>query len=118
MSDAADEATVQPTDIDTQGRSHDELVDILGLNLLWTDGQTLVGSRLNRTLWALERTSVYACPICGHNHADPSTDGSYRSTTLASERLTNESWEAVPNGTVFSAGEDARLHVELLHETD
>lgn len=114
VSDASAEATVRPVEMNSDELSHDELVDILGLNLLWTDGQILAGSRLNRTLWALERTSVYACPICGQEHAAPSNDGSYRSTTLASERLTDESWEPVPNGSVFSAGEDAELHLEPL----
>lgn len=118
VSAASSDPTVRPVEMNSDELSHDELVDILGLNLLWTDGQSLAGSRLNRTLWVLERTSVYTCPICGHEHASPSSDGSYKSTTLASERLTDESWEPVPNGSVFSAGEDAGLHLESLDRND
>ncbi|WP_232798333.1 class II glutamine amidotransferase, partial [Salinibacter altiplanensis] len=67
----APNATPDPTDADTQSLSHDELEDILALNLLWTDGTTLAGSRLNRTLWTLDRSGVRACPLCGDDHADP-----------------------------------------------
>jgi glutamine amidotransferase len=100
------------------GLSHDVLVNILGLNLLWTDGQTQAGSRLNRTLWTLERTSPFACPICKTEHADPPDHASYRSVTLASERITDESWAPVPNGVVFSTDANAQLHLEPLAPTD
>lgn len=112
--EADDSATVEPADADMDGLSHDALVSILGLNLLWTDGQTLAGSRLNRTLWTLERTGPFACPICGTEHADPPGDASYRSVTLASERITDESWAPVPNGAVFSTDANAPLHLEPL----
>lgn len=114
VSDVAEDTTTKPVDAAFDELSHDKLIKVLGLNLLWTDGETLAGSRLNRSLWALKRTSTYACPICGDEHADPQNDDSYRSTTLASERLTDESWAAVPNGSVFSADADAHLHVDPL----
>jgi glutamine amidotransferase len=114
---AADRATVGPldADVDPATLDHDDLVDVLGLNLLWTDGDTLAGSRLNRTLWALERTSPYACPVCGHDHAAPPDDAPYRSTTLASERLTDEDWQPVPNGSVFRVDAAGHLHLAPLH---
>ena len=107
-------ATVEATDIDFQALSHDALVDILGLNLLWTDGNALAGTRLNRTLWALERTEVPTCSVCGHDHAHPPEDEPYRSTTLASERLTDENWRAVPNGSVFHVDPDGTFHPDAL----
>lgn len=99
-------------DADTAALSHDELTGVLGLNLLWTDGTSLAGSRLNRTLWARERTSVPTCSVCGKQHADPPEGGAYRAVALASERITDEPWTAVPNGSVFAAGRDATLQVE------
>jgi glutamine amidotransferase len=84
----------------------------LALNLLWTDGDALAGSRLNRTLFALRRTDSRHCPVCGAGHARPTDtpDGApYRSLTLASERLTDEAWTPVPNGSVFKVGDDATL---------
>lgn len=112
VSEEAENATVEPVDADTDNLPHTELVNILGLNLLWTDGQSLTGSRLNRTLRSLERTQSYDCPICGRQHADPRDDVPYRSTTLASERITDERWTPVPDASVFSVDDEGRLHVE------
>lgn len=110
-------AEVGPTDADTQSLSHAELEEILGLNLLRTDGSALGGARLNRTLWTLDRSSARACPLCGEHHADPPDGADYRATVLASERTTEEAWTEVPNGTVFSTSDDATLHLESLDDT-
>ena len=110
----APNAEPHPTDADTQSLSHDELEDILALNLLWTDGNTLAGSRLNRTLWTLDRSRVRACPLCGEDHAAPPDGADYRATVLASERVTDEHWTEVPNGTVFSTSDQAALHLAPL----
>jgi len=114
--EAAPDGTVGPTDADIPELDHDELVDILGLNLLWTDGTALGGSRLNRTLFALERNHVPTCPVCGEQHADPPGSADYRAVALASERVTDEAWTVVPNGSVFSVGDDGRLHRESLED--
>ena len=112
--EAAPDAAVTPVDGDLRSLSHDELEGILGLNLLWTDGTALGGSRLNRTLWARERDHAPVCSVCGAQHADPPTGAPYRAVALASERITDEEWTEVPNGSVFSADPDARLHLESL----
>lgn len=117
VSDEAPAATVHAADADFRSLSHDELEDVLGLNLLWTDGETLGGSRLNRTLWALRRDHVHTCGICGDAHATPPDPDDYRSTTLASERLTNEDWTEVPNGSVFHVSADGTVHREALDAT-
>jgi len=114
VEDASDAATTEPTDASFDDLGHDELTDILGLNLLWTDGNTLGGSRLNRTLWALQRDDVHTCSICDSDHTHPPDDESYRSTTLASERLTGEDWQPVPNGSAFHVDADGALHFEFL----
>jgi len=108
-------ATTTPTEASLDDLDHDELTDILGLNLLWTDGNTLGGSRLNRTLWALQRDEMHTCSICNSDHAHPPDDESYRSTTLASERLTGEDWQPVPNGSAFHVDAAGALHFELLN---
>ncbi len=105
---------VQEADADTEvgavdapfeALPHEEITDTLGLNLLWTDGDTLAGSRLNRTLWSTHRTNVHTCPVCGSAHTDSPVQDSYRATVLASERITNEDWTEVPNASVFSVSE-------------
>jgi glutamine amidotransferase len=81
----------------------------LALNLLWTDGTWIGGARLNRSLWALRRTAAYTCPVCGDDHTDAPVDKRYRATVLASERITDEDWQPVPNGSVFHVGDDGIL---------
>jgi glutamine amidotransferase len=112
--EAREDATVQPTKSDVTALSHEDIVDILGLNLLWTDGTRLAGSRLNRTLWHLERTTPPTCSICGQVHAHPPGDTPYRASVLASERITEEDWSAVPNGSVFTVDRNGHLIVDDL----
>lgn len=80
------------------------------LNVLWSDGEHLAGSRLGRTLWYLERDGLVTCEICGtpHVHHDPHRD--YRAVEIASEPVTQESWLRVPNGVVFNVDPDMYLH--------
>jgi len=118
----------RPSDVafDDPASISDELLHgTLALNLLWTDGTTLAGSRLNRTLYRLTRSSPRRCPLCGTRHAEPTPTrpeaGSapqasagerppYRSIVFASEPITDESWTEVPNGSVFDVTADGTLH--------
>ncbi len=84
----------------------------ISLNVLWTDGQHLVGSRFNRTLWYLERNEIIHCPICGRPHVHHDPKQAYRAVEVASEPITDEAWLGVPNGTVFSVDPDVRAHFE------
>lgn len=88
--------------------------ELTSLNLLWTDGKHMVGTRLNRTLWYLEREGDPACEICGKPHVHHHSRSPYRSIDIASEPLTGESWRGIPNGTVFCIDPDMRLHIEPL----
>lgn len=98
-------------------RPHPELdVDLhaVGLNLLWTDGTTLAASRLHRSLYVLERTEPRVCPICNSAHATPADDRPYRAVVVASEPITNEDWQPVPNGSVLSVSPRAERTIEPL----
>lgn len=89
----------------------------IGLNVILTDGNQLVGSRLNRSLWFLKRDQIFVCPICGkpHVHHEPKTR--YRSLEVASERITHEDgWKGIPNGTVYSVDSDYELRFEPFAE--
>ncbi len=86
------------------------------LNVLWADGEHLVGSRLGRTLWYLERDGIHLCEICGKSHVHHDSERAYRAVEIASEPITHERWLQVPNGTVFSVDPDIRLRIEPLGE--
>lgn len=89
----------------------------VGLNIVLTDGDRLVGSRLGRTLWFLERDQVFICDICGKSHVHHEPRTAYRSVEIASERLTEEpGWKAVPDGTVYSVDPDFQLRFEPLSD--
>ena len=86
----------------------------IGLNLLLTDGVRLAGTRLGRTLYYVERDGVYDCEICGfpHIHHDPGRD--YRALVVASEPITHEAWQEVPEASVWEADADAGVTIEPL----
>lgn len=104
-----------PTSADVEALPHAEQIPMLGLNLLWTDGDTLAGVRLNRTLWSLRRQSVPSCSVCGSPLADPPDDTDYASTVFASERITGDDWAEVPNGSVFSVSAEGILTLDALN---
>lgn len=84
----------------------------LSLNILWTDGDHMAGSRLNRTLWYLERNEIIHCKICGQPHVHHDPKQAYRAVEIASEPTTDEEWLGVPNGAVFNIDPDLRIHFE------
>lgn len=86
----------------------------VALNILWSNGEELVGSRLGRSLWFVERDTVHHCEVCaGALHAKEDPEVAYRAVVVASERLTTtEDWTPVPEDSLFRIGPDARLHME------
>jgi len=86
----------------------------LGLNIVMTDGRSLVGTRLGRTLWQLRRTEITPCPICGRSHVHHAAGMTYRAVEVASEPITDDAWQEVPDGSVFSVEEDYALVCEPL----
>jgi glutamine amidotransferase len=86
-----------------------------GLNIVLTDGEMLVGSRLNRTLWFLRREERFACAVCGKLHVHQEPRHAYRSIEIASEPLTDEAgWKGVPDGTVYAVDPDFALRFKPL----
>lgn len=87
-------------------------VEKAGLNLLWTNGEEMAGSHLNRTLWYLEREGLMHCDICGQTHVHHNPKQAYRAAEIASEPITGEAWRHMPNGTVFTVDPDFKLRIE------
>jgi predicted glutamine amidotransferase len=89
----------------------------LGLNVLLTDGERMLGSRWQRTLHCLEVRGLADCPICGRRHAAGHDPESYRALVIASEPITAEAWQEVPERSVFEVTPDLRLRIEPLAAT-
>lgn len=81
----------------------------LALNLLWARGDELVGSRLGRSLWYVERDGPHRCEVCGEVHPEAADGESYRAVAVASERITGEAWREVPEASVFEIDDAFRL---------
>ena len=81
----------------------------IGLNIVLTDGERLVGSRLGRTLWHLERERIFECAICGRPHVHHDAGENYRAVEIASEPITDENWQEMADGTVYEVDEDFYL---------
>ena len=88
----------------------------VGINVLWTDGDHLAGSRLGRTLWYVERDGIHLCPVCNQPHVKHSTNVGYRCIEIASEPITDEPWIEVPNGTVYGVDPDLALKFRPIEE--
>ena len=86
----------------------------VGLNLILTDGDTVVGTRWGRTLHTLTREGVSPCPICGVPHVHDDSGRPYRSVEVASEPLTDEPWQEVPERSIYVITPDVDLHIEPL----
>lgn len=83
----------------------------IGLNILWSNGRNLVGSRLGRTLWYLEREGTHVCQVCGERHVHHKSEQGYRAVEIASEPITDDSnWLEVPNETLYDVEPDMNVH--------
>lgn len=86
----------------------------VGLKIVLTNGDYLVGSRLGRTLWQLRRERVYTCEICGRSHVHHDAGTDYRAIEIASEPISDDNWHELPDVVVYSVDEDYYLLVESL----
>ena len=88
-----------------------------GLNIVLTDGDRLVGSRYNRTLWHLVRDEVTVCGICGRKHVQHEPGQDYHAVEIASEPISGENWQPFANGVVYSIDENYHFEIEPIPET-
>lgn len=86
----------------------------IGLNVILTDGQQMVGSRIGRTLYYIERDGVHDCEICGFPHIHHDPQRRYRAVVVASEPISHENWREVPERSVYRVSEHFRFESEPL----
>jgi glutamine amidotransferase len=86
----------------------------LGLNVLLTDGERMVGSRWRRTLHSLEQTGAAPPP---DEHTAPATARDYRALIIASEPTSGGEWAEIPERSLFEVTPDLRLRIEPLGES-
>lgn len=84
------------------------------LNFILTNGRILVASRWGHTLfWAL-REGVHDCEICGIPHVHHSPDADYRAAIVASEPISHETWQELPNGSVMTIAHEIEPRIQAI----
>ncbi|MDH3660793.1 MAG: class II glutamine amidotransferase [Alphaproteobacteria bacterium] len=78
----------------------------IGLNIMVTDGSDFVGTRFGRTLFVARREGIHDCEICGfpHVHHQPGKD--YPAIVIASEPITHEDWDEMPERSIYKIDSD------------
>ena len=87
---------------------------LLGLNVLLTDGTDLWATRIGRTLFSAERDGVYDCEICGFPHIHHHSGTHHRAVVIASEPISHERWQEVPEGSLIEVGPDLTMRISSL----
>ncbi len=86
-----------------------------GLNIVLTDGDQMIGSRLNRSLVHLYRDHTFECPICKKPHVHHKAGQNYCAVEIASEPVTRkDTWDEIPNAKVFRVNKDFSLDMRNL----
>ena len=76
------------------------------LNFLLTNGSILLAARFNQSLYLVKRRGIWDCEICGIPHVHRPERSDYRAVEVASEPMSHESWEEIPNRTVLGINPD------------
>lgn len=79
------------------------------LNVLLTNGDVLLASRWNHTLHYVERQGIHDCEICGIPHISHFDRSQYRAVVIASEPISHEAWQEVPNHSFLAVDKNIRL---------
>jgi len=95
-------------------RSEARAAEPARLNVVLTDGDVLLASRWRNSLRWLERRGVYDCEVCGQPHVAAEHRDGYRAVVVASEPISDEPWQVVPEGSVLAVGADLRGHIRPL----
>lgn len=81
------------------------------LNLVLTNGREIIATRLRNTLYWVARHGIRDCEICGIPHIHHDKSVSYEAVVIASEPLSHESWQEIPDGSIVTV--DAELQTTL-----
>lgn len=60
------------------------------------------------------RRHIYTCEICGRPHVHHEGRTDYQAVEIVFEPISDDAWKPVPDGVVFSVGEDHYLLIESL----
>lgn len=75
------------------------------LNIVLTNAEAIIATRLRNTLYWVKRNGLHDCEICGipHVHHDPSVP--YHAIVIASQPISHEDWQLIPDGFVVTVSD-------------
>ena len=76
------------------------------LNFVITNGEILVATRLGNSLHWVHREGLHDCEVCGIPHVDHDSHVAYRAVVVASEPLSNEAWQEIPDRSIVTVAGD------------
>ena len=82
------------------------------LNVLLTDGRVMVAVRWNHDLYWVHRDGVFDCEICGIPHIDHRAGAIYRTVVVASEPISHEPWQELPDRSVLTIDAATRAVIQ------
>lgn len=82
------------------------------LSFVLTNGHCMFACRWNETMYMLVRDGLYRCRICGTPHVRQGSAVNYRAVLIASEPMTDEHWESLPNHSLVSVSAGLECVVE------
>ena len=85
------------------------------LNFLLTDGTEMFATRWNNSLHFVQRQGLRDCQVCqlAHVHEDAPD---YRSVVIASEPISDESWQEIENGSICYVDREQNLRVSKIDD--
>lgn len=84
------------------------------LNFMLTNGEIMLASRWRNSLYWIRREGIHDCEICGIPHVHHSDTTDYHAVAVASEPITHERWEAVPEASVVEIDAALRAHLHYI----
>lgn len=82
------------------------------LTFVLTNGLFMIGGRWNNPLHWLDRKGIHDCEICGIPHIRHDDSTSYRAVVLASEPITEETWQELPEESIITVDENFALSIK------
>lgn len=81
------------------------------LNFMITDGHVLLASRWHNSLYVVIREGIHDCEICGIPHVHHADEKDYRAVVVASEPITSELWQEVPEAAIVAVDRESRARI-------
>ncbi len=79
-----------------------------------TDGVSLIASRWKNSLYYVSREGIRDCEVCGVAHVQHRSNADYRALVVASEPISFEPWQEVPDGTILAIDVNIHLDIQML----